>query len=123
MMSTTPSHSELPLACHPQGIPTDKRERHGMTAMSLFAAVQEMQALPNGYTFRLPTTSALMLSAAEYVTNERLCCPFFNFALEIEANGGSFWLRLTGGEGVKEFIEAEFPRVLNPTIVEAAGLQ
>lgn len=65
----------------------------------------------------------MILNAARYVTNERLCCPFFNFFLEIESNGGSFWLRLTGGAGVKEFMEAEFPRGLDPTVVGAAGLR
>ncbi|MBA2392489.1 MAG: hypothetical protein H0V70_07050 [Ktedonobacteraceae bacterium] len=39
-----------------------------------------------------------------YIANERLCCPFLHFTVEIEPHGGPFWLRLTGGEGVKEYI-------------------
>jgi hypothetical protein len=31
--------------------------------------------------------------------------PFFNFGLEIEPNSGPLWLRLTGGEGVKEILQ------------------
>lgn len=38
--------------------------------------------------------------------NERLCCPFFRFGLEIEPNSGPLWLRLTGSEGVKEILRS-----------------
>ena len=36
-----------------------------------------------------------------------VCCPFFGFGLEIEREGGSVWLSLTGREGVEPFIMAE----------------
>lgn len=36
------------------------------------------------------------------------CCPFFDFDLIVEREGGSMWFRLTGREGVKAFIREEF---------------
>jgi hypothetical protein len=39
---------------------------------------------------------------------ERLCCPFFAFQLEISKDGAPLWLRITGEEGVKEFMQLEF---------------
>jgi hypothetical protein len=104
------------LACDMHAIPADQRPQHEDIARSLFASVQEIRALPQGYGFRLPTTSETLLQAAQFVANERLCCPFFNFALEVEPNKGPMWLNITGGEGVKEFIAVEFPAVLDPSL-------
>jgi len=47
-------------------------------------------------------------NAAEFITLERLCCPFFEFELIAEKADGSMWLRLKGGDGVKDFIKIEF---------------
>ena len=41
-------------------------------------------------------------NAAEFVTYERLCCPFFAFELEVEKENGAMWLKLRGREGVKD---------------------
>ena len=61
----------------------------------------------NGYAFQLPNQSELLRLAAEFVTLERLCCPFFGFSIEVEREGGEVCLSLTGREGVKPFIMAE----------------
>lgn len=45
------------------------------------------------------------MDIAKYIENDRLCCPFFNFGVEVEPNNGPLWLRLTGGEGVKEILQ------------------
>ena len=44
----------------------------------------------------------------KWVAGERLCCPFFDIDVHVEREGGSLWLRLTGREGVKQFIRADF---------------
>jgi len=64
--------------------------------------------LPDGYRFRLPADSTMLVNVAEYISNERLCCAFLRFTVEVEPNGGPFWLCLTGGEGVKEYIRSVF---------------
>ena len=123
MLPDQKSSQEVVIACNPNAIPADQRDQHEAAVRSLFAAAQGVKAVPGGYAFRLPTTSAMVLGAAEFIANERLCCPFFNFALDVEPNGGPIWLRLTGGEGVKELIKTEFAAVLDPAIIEAGGLQ
>jgi hypothetical protein len=122
MQANQAPKGEIAITCNLNAIPAAQREHHGTLALSLFAAVQEMKSLPSGYTFRLPATSEMILKAAEYIANERLCCPFFNFNLEIAAGGNSIWLALTGGARVRDFIKAEFPAILDPDIIEAAGL-
>src|SRR5262249_44872454 len=119
MSSNENSANEIAIACNMDAIPADQREGHEAAARGLFAAVQAVQSLPDGYAFRLPTTSAMVRQVAEFIANERLCCPFFNFALDVEPNAGPIWLRLTGGEGVKELIKMEFSTILNPDVVKA----
>jgi len=96
------------IACDLTAIPAEQREQHNATAEQLFAAVTEIRELPNGYAFRLPEAPGTLLKAAEFVNLERLCCPFFSFTLEIEPQGGPLWLKLTGPEGVKQFLRSEF---------------
>src|SRR6266404_5791229 len=36
------------------------------------------------------------------------CCPFFDFHIDLEGEGKLVCLRLTGEEGIKAFIRAEF---------------
>jgi hypothetical protein len=100
--------TEIPIACDLTAIPAEYREQHSAIAEQLFAAVLEIRELPDGYAFRLPEEPGMLLKAAEFVSLERLCCPFFGFVLEIEPAGGPLWLKLTGGAGVKEYIAGIF---------------
>ena len=93
------------LACDLTAIPTSVREEHVITAPQLFAAAQEVQELPDGYAIRFQNEPGRFMAIAKFIENERLCCPFFNFELDIEPNNGPLWLRLTGGEGVKEILQ------------------
>jgi hypothetical protein len=47
----------------------------------------------------------MFMSLANFVEHERQCCPFYHFVLEAEPNNGPFWLCMTGGENVKEFMQ------------------
>lgn len=94
-----------PLACDLTAIPADVREEHVITAPQLFALAQEVQELPNGYAIRFANEPGRFMAIAKFIENERLCCPFFNFGLEVGPNSGPLWLRLTGGEGVKEILQ------------------
>jgi hypothetical protein len=93
------------LACDLTAIPASVREEHIVTAPQLFATAQEVQELDNGYAIRFLNEPNKFMSIAKFIENERLCCPFFNFGLEIEPNNGPIWLKLTGGEGVKEILQ------------------
>jgi hypothetical protein len=105
--STKTSTNEAVLACNPNAIPADRREQWAVTGQQVYAAVQEVRDLPDGYAFRLPADPAMLLKVAEYINNERLCCAFVYFTVEIEAQG-PLWLRLTGAEGVKEYMRSVF---------------
>lgn len=61
--------------------------------------------------------------AAEALYMEWLFYPFMRYTLELEPNRGPFWLRFTGGEGVKEYLRLAFEEanVFNEQVAEAAG--
>jgi hypothetical protein len=98
-----------PIACDLTAIPASvDRAQLAAAVAHIFQAAQEVQALPNGYAFRFPNQDGMWMALAHFVEHERRCCPFYAFALELEPNGGPLWLRMTGGEGVKEFLEQVF---------------
>lgn len=88
----------------------------------MFRAVEEIGELPGGYAFRLPADADTLLKTAEFISLERLCCPFLGFALVVEPEGGPAWVRLTGREGVKTFIREEVSGLLGGTI-DWAGIK
>jgi len=93
------------LACDLTAIPADVREDHVITAPQLFALAQEVVELNNGFSIRFANEAGRFMAIAKFIENERLCCPFFSFGLEVEPNSGPLWLRLTGGDGVKEILQ------------------
>jgi hypothetical protein len=98
---------DVPLACDLSVLSAEERARHAEISERLRGAFQHVEPLPDGYAFSLPPQSEYLLLAAEFITRERLCCPFFRFELVAEPGGEPFSLRLTGGEEVKAFLETE----------------
>lgn len=94
------------LACDLTAIPSSAREEHVVTAPQIFQTAQEVRELSNGYAFRFLNEPGKLMAIAKYIENERLCCPFFNFELEVKPDGGALWLRLTGNQGVKELLRS-----------------
>lgn len=107
-MQTNTETNEQPFACNLKSMNTDQRQRYDVLSKQLKVAIKEIKELPDGYAFRFPSDTPMLEDVAEWITYERLCCPFFTFAMEMEREGEAMWLRLTGREGVKPFIESEF---------------
>ena len=100
-MSPTPA-----LACIPSAIPAAERKTHFDLARDLFTRrATERVPLPEGYGFRFEVGD--LEDVARFVANERKCCPFLTFQVEITAQSGSVWLRMTGPQGTREVLDAE----------------
>jgi hypothetical protein len=95
-------------ACSLTALTAEQRKRHAELRKTLSQSITEIQELPDGYAFRLPDDAKTILATAEFITYEKLCCPFFKFNLEIGSDGKPVWLKLTGREGVKQFLKTEF---------------
>ena len=99
---------ESPIACVMAALDDDEKRRRKELEERLGASVEEVRELADGYAVRLPAGARTVLEVAEFVTYERLCCPFLDFEINVGREGGPLWLRLTGREGVKEFVRQEF---------------
>jgi hypothetical protein len=94
------------LACIPSAIPQQDRQGHAQLARELFDRLAlERKTLPTGYAVRFSADS--LQQVARFVANERRCCPFLSFALELEPADGPLWLRMSGPEGSREVLESE----------------
>jgi len=113
--------SQSLLACDMTAIPLTERETHLNTSRILFSDIKKIRELPDGYEFRLEDDARVLLKATEFISLEKLCCPFLAFRLDIDAEGGPVKLRLTGREGVKAFIREEIDGLLG-LVVDWDGL-
>jgi hypothetical protein len=113
------------IVCNIDAIAAEDWDRHVAVGTHVFASVQEVQTLSDGYALRLPAESAMLRDVAEYISNERLCCAFVHFTVDVEPAGGPFWLRLTGAEGAKDYMRTVIldNNLLNEQLVRAAGLR
>lgn len=116
---------DAPVACTPELIPAAQRERWIELGIRLYAAVEELRELPNGYACRFPSDAAMLLLAAEYMSLDRQCCRFLRWELCTEPNLGPAWLRITGPEGAKQVLTQAFEHValVREPVLRAAGLE
>lgn len=109
------AQSATPIACDMSVLSQSERERHLATSRELFSSIKQIRELPNGYEFRLDGPDVIV-QAAEFISLEKLCCPFLSFGLDVEAENGPVWVRLTGRDGVKAFIREEIDGLLGTAI-------
>jgi hypothetical protein len=94
----------IPIACDPTAIDAEYREAHLEAAGHLLRdGALEVQELHDGYAFRYAAEQYAQVT--EFIANERLCCPFFTFNLEVTPAQGPLWLRITGSEEIKAFLQ------------------
>lgn len=102
-----PDHPGKPSAiqCDLNAIHPEERKAHEARAQEVLSRVEEVRELHDGYALRLAADPDVLGSAGRFMARERLCCPFFRFALVAEGGEGPAWLELRGGSAVKEFLE------------------
>jgi hypothetical protein len=92
-------------------IPPAERAGHFALLKRLFGeAVLERRNLASpgeGYAFRFDADAFDDVSG--FIRNERLCCPFLTFVVELPPDGASIWLSLSGPDGTRAFLDAELP--------------
>ena len=96
------------LCCDMTAMSGSERERYGELRARLEGAIEETRELENGFAFRWPSDVVSLVEIAEFVEQERKCCPFLDFEIAVERERGPVWLKMTGQEGVKTFLRAEF---------------
>jgi hypothetical protein len=97
-----------PLACNIEAINADQRPRYNALVKQLRAAVQSRNDLPNGYVYAIDTKRIALPEIAEWITMERLCCPFLALQLDVKQDGATR-LSMSGPNGTKAVLDQEFP--------------
>ncbi len=98
--------STVALACDAGALdPAARADHFTWIRNQLPRLVREVSELPDGIGLKF--SAADLGSVATFVERERRCCPFLRFDLALTPGEEVVWLRLTGLEGVKQFIRAE----------------
>ena len=101
-------NTETPLVCNMDVFTPAQRESHILKTTQLIRSVHEVQEVENGYRFTFPHETEVIFRIAEFIANERLCCPFLKFTLSVESANEPIFLSLTGPTGTPEFLRLEF---------------
>ena len=95
--------------CNIGALSPAERASHKQLTDTLMALRKETVESEKGYEFQYNPKEVSLVELAEWVVAEGKCCPFFDFHIDLEREGGLVCLRLTGAEGIKAFIRAELP--------------
>jgi len=106
VLQTTMIRPESPIACVMDALTVDERDRRAELFSKIAEQAQETQELADGYAIRFEPDTTTWMRVAEFITFERRCCPFLAFSLNAEDENGAMWLRITGRQGVKQFLAA-----------------
>lgn len=99
---------DTPFICNINALGESQKTRYQEIVRNLKNFRQSIKELNDGYAFRYKAESESILEIAEFITYERLCCPFFDFELAVDVQTNWLWLRLRGQNGIKDFIRQEF---------------
>jgi hypothetical protein len=94
--------------CNIKALTPEERAHHKQLSEKLMAARKAIVETEKGYEFQFSPKDVTLAELADWVENESKCCPFFDFHIDLENEGKLVCLRLTGEEGIKQFIRSEF---------------
>jgi hypothetical protein len=99
------------LACNLGAIGETELPHYKSLCTRLREAITDHRELSDGYSFRLNGELISLLEAAEWITLERLCCPFFTFQLQTTGSDRDYWVKLQGPPEAKAIVR----EALSPT--------
>ena len=101
-------NSDAPLVCNMGMFTAAERDSHIDNTAQLIQAIQSIAEVENGYEFTFPNDTERIAQIAEFISNERLCCPFLQFTLRVNSMSEPISISLSGPTGTQEFLQAEF---------------
>lgn len=108
IVNSSPMKEETPLACNPTAIKPEDKPRYKELAKKVRTSREEVKETPDGYALKFSPEPENIRDIAEFITYERACCPFIEFAIAVEKDNGAIWLKMEGGEEVKRILRSEF---------------
>ena len=93
------------MACDLTAIePTQRQGHQALLETLLGPRAQEVVDRPDGYALRFRADDYPAIT--QFIDNERRCCPFLRFVLEVPPGRDRLWLEITGPEGAKDVLRA-----------------
>ncbi len=94
--------------CNTKALTPEERAHHKQLSEKLMAVRKEIVETEKGYEFQFSPQNVTLAELADWVLAESKCCSFFDFHIDLENEGKLICLRVTGEEGIKQFIRTEF---------------
>jgi len=94
------------VSCNLEAMTPEERERYNEVKGKINASKNHVSELPNGYLFTLKAEKDMIQNVGEFLSYEKSCCPFFEFAVNIREETLTF--SITGPEDAKEIIKGVF---------------
>ena len=94
--------------CNIKALAPAERIHHKELTEKLISNRTEIVESEKGYEFEFDPSVVSIAELADWAAAESKCCPFFDFHIDLEREGTLVCLRLTGAQGVKDFIQSEF---------------
>src|SRR5215470_1437577 len=102
------AESAVGFHCNTKALSPAERIKHEALTKKLLSARKATVETEKGYELQFSPADVTVLEVAEWVVAESKCCSFFDFHIDLENVGTLICLRLTGIDGVKQFIRTEF---------------
>lgn len=93
-----------PLVCDTAALQGLEAERHREVTRAFREAVTGFDEVDEGYRLRFPAERERIELVAEFISRERLCCPFLSFRLQVPAEADSMECEITGPPGARELL-------------------
>ncbi len=106
--------SATPIACNLSAMNGEQRSRYQSLRRRIHESAQQIEEVPSGYDIGFGAETETLMLLAEFISLERLCCPFFDFTIKLDAGAEQSWLTVTGPEGTKELLRSEMGLEVEP---------
>ena len=105
------SSQNTALVCHMNVLTAKERASLKAALDRLIATKPKVKELHNGYELSFPAKHGVLPLATEWISSEGRCCNFFDFTLTSTHDDGPVTVRITGPDGVKQFILNDLPKL------------
>ena len=99
----TTLENEPPIACELYALGPSERQRQKALLETIRGKVLRLVEIDEGFELQFPSDPATFTEIAEWVSLERRCCAFADFAI-LSRRDDTVWVRLGGGPGAKSVL-------------------
>ncbi len=120
LLAAGPTAADERIHCNLTALSKEDRARDAQLVSLLRDVLRERKDLPDGYAYRFEP--AALRDVSEWVQLVARCCQPLSYEIALAPQpGGALWIRVTGHEGAKEFIDIEFEHLTEKLLPRGTG--